>query len=410
MLLRMAWRNLWRSRRRTLITLASVGLGVWLAVTFIGMAHWSYGSMIDASARQGYGHVTVWPEGYGLAPSLKLRLADAEALRARVLGLPGVDDATARIAGQAIFATASRSVGGAFFAIDPRRESASNNLFLKSIVEGEVFAEPGARGAVIGRVMAERLGLRIGKKLVVTAVDVHGEIVSEMARVSAIFDSGVDDVDGSIVVLPIDLVRAALGYDAGAATMVSVYAASHRDSAEVAAAVSGVASRPGVEVLDWEGTQPELAGTIALDASTNYILQLLLGLLVAAGVLNTMLMSVLERQREFGVMLALGVTPGQLTGLVLVESVLVGLVGAALGGLVSVPWYVWMRRVGIDLSESFGEMDAGGVLMDPVLHLDLTVSASLAILAGVIALTALAGIYPAVRAGRQVPVESLKAL
>jgi ABC-type lipoprotein release transport system permease subunit len=171
-----------------------------------------------------------------------------------------------------------------------------------------------------------------------------------------------------------------------------------------------VASRPGVEVLDWEGTQPELAGTIALDASTNYILQLLLGLLVAAGVLNTMLMSVLERQREFGVMLALGVTPGQLTGLVLVESVLVGLVGAALGGLVSVPWYVWMRRVGIDLSESFGEMDAGGVLMDPVLHLDLTVSASLAILAGVIALTALAGIYPAVRAGRQVPVESLKAL
>lgn len=411
MLIKMAWRNLWRSKRRTVITLGSVAVGVWLAVTFIGIGEHSYSNMLETGARMGAGHVTIQPAGYQDAPGLDKKLSGAVELRDALAKDPTITRAVVRIQGQGMFATARKNLGGAFFAIDPRHESAEDNVFLSAIVEGKSFEGPDDRGILVGKTMAEKLGVKLKKRVVYTFVDDRGELVSDVARVRGIFETGVPDVDGAVALLPIGTVRNVLGYDEGTATMVSVFIADHRDANGVRDRVANTFGAKDREVLTWRETQPELAGIVAMDRSMNYMFQILIGLLIGAGVFNTILMSVLERRREFGVMMAVGTKPFELFRMVVTESIFVGLAGLVVGALLTVPWYWFMNTTGIDISAiQGGETSVNGVLVDPVLRLKLYSSSMFAILTGVLVLTVLAGLYPAWQSGREAPVETLKAL
>ncbi len=408
---KMAWRNLWRRKRRTLITGFSIGFGVLLSVTFTGTGDYGYTNMINAGASMGFGHVTIEPRGYNQTPALDKRLLKTEQIREQVLTIPGISDAIVRIMGQAMFASASKTVGGMFMAVDPVQESTEQNLLLRSLVQGQLFPQADGRGVVIGNKMAEKLNLRIGKKLVYTTTDVSGEIVSEIARVTGIFKTGVIEVDGAMVLLPINSVRTTLHYDSQDATLVSVIINDQRYSEKMRDKIDAIVGNPRREVLTWKQTQSELAGLITMDKSGNYIMQILIGLLIAAGILNTLLMSVLERSREFGVMMAIGMSPKTLFKLVLVESFWLALIGLVLGIIITIPWYAYLHYVGLDFSGAIGEdYSAGGVLVDPLIRIRLFKESIIAILAGIFSLTLLSGIYPAWRAGRIPPVESLRAM
>ena len=408
---KMAWRNLWRRKRRTLITGFSIGFGVLLSVTFTGTGDYGYTNMINAGASMGFGHVTIEPRDYNQTPALDKRLLKTEQIREQVLTMPGISDAVVRIMGQAMFASASKTVGGMFMAVDPAQESTEQNLLLRSLVQGQLFPQADGRGVVIGNKMAEKLNLRIGKKLVYTTTDVSGEIVSEIARVAGIFKTGVIEVDGSMVLLPINSVRTTLRYDSQDATLVSVIINDQRYSEKMRDKIDAMVGNPRREVLTWKQTQSELAGLITMDKSGNYIMQILIGLLIAAGILNTLLMSVLERSREFGVMMAIGMSPKTLFKLVLVESFWLALIGLVLGIIITIPWYAYLHYVGLDFSGAIGEdYSAGGVLVDPLIRIRLFKESIIAILAGIFSLTLLSGIYPAWRAGRTLPVESLRAM
>ena len=406
-----AWRNLWRRKRRTLITGISIGFGVMLAVTFTGTGDYGYTNMINTSAIMGLGHVTIEPHGYNQTPSLDKRLRKAGQIRERVLAMPGVNDAIVRIMGQAMFASASKTIGGVFMGIDPVQESPEQNLLIRSLVQGELFSGKDSRGVVVGSKMAEKLNLRIGKKLVFTTTDVSGEIVSELARVTGIFKTGVNEVDGGMVLLPINSVRTTLHYDAQDATLLAVIINDQRYAERMRDTISLAEGDPQIEVLSWQQTQTEMAGIITMDRSGNYISQFLIGLLIAAGILNTLLMSVLERTREFGVMMAVGMSPRTLFMLVVVESLWLAIIGIVIGIIITAPWYAYLYYVGLDFSGAIGEdYSAGGILVDPLIRIRLYKESIIAILSGVFSLTLLAGLYPAWRAGRIPPVESLKAM
>ena len=411
-LAKMAWRNVWRRRRLTLITAFSIGFGVLLAATFTGMAVYMYGNMINASAATGFGHVTVEPRDYNRAPALDKRLGNAERLRERIKAMEGVDDAMVRITGQAMFASAVKSVGGMFLAIDSGQESARFNLLIRSLVEGEVFQGRDGTGVVVGTRLAEKLNLKLGKKLVYTTTDVSGEIVSEIARVSGIFKTGVNEIDTGMVLLPIDRVRNVLGYAGDEATLVAVMLKDQRMAAKMRRAIEKQVGAPQREVLTWRETQADLAGMITLDSTSNYISQFLIALLIAAGILNTLLMSVLERTREFGVMMAIGMSPGRLFRLVILESLWLALIGLCLGILLTAPWYWYLQVYGLDFSGMIGGEDytVSGVLVDPIVRIRLYAESVSAILGTVFALAMLSGIYPAWRAGKVAPVESLRTI
>jgi len=404
----LAWRSLSRNRRRTLITGFSIAFGIFLAVTFTGSGDYSYTSMIDTGAAMGQGHASVAAVGYNARPALSRWLPDPgpamEIARGQAAGV------YPRIMGQGMFAAGARNVGAVFLAVDPAREHAGHNYFVRSIVEGELFAEGDGRGAVIGAGMAEKLNLRPGKKVILTVTDRDGQLTSELFRVSGIFRTGDRAADSGFVLLPLDRVRRTLGYGTGGVTFVAVYLDDQRRVNEVAAELAlRLTSRQDVEVLTWRETQPDLSGLIAVDRLFNYLLQLLVGMIIAAGILNTMLMSVLERRRELGIMMALGMTPGQVVRLVLIESFWLGCLGVVMGIVLTAPWFHYMSQTGIDLSRLIGqEYSAAGVLVDPVMKLRLYRESGAAILAAVFTLTLAAAVYPAIRAGRIMPVDAIK--
>ena len=411
----LAWRNLFRRKRRTFITAFSIGFGVMLSVTFTGTGDYGYTKMIDLGASMGMGHVTIEPAGYNLKPTLDKRLKQTETLRRQMLDMPEVTDAIRRISGQAMFASANKSIGGAFIAIDPATETAENNLLIRSLVEGKLFDADSRRGIVIGSKLAKKLNLRIGKKIVYTTTDASGEIVSDIARVNGIFTTGISMVDGSMALLPIADVQKTLGYTADEATLIAIiikdqrYAGQMRD--KIATAIQSQPLFGQSAVLTWKQAQPDLAGVITMDKSMNYISQFLIGLLIAAGILNTMLMSVLERTREFGVMMAVGMSPRLLFRLVIVESFWLAVLGLILGIIITAPWYYYLYTTGIDFSGAFGDdFSYGGVLIDPVFKARLFNESIVAILAAVFTLAMCAGAYPAWRAGRVPPVDSLKTI
>jgi len=408
---KMAWRNLWRRKRRTYITAFSIGFGVLLSVTFTGVADYGYTKMINTSAVMGLGHVTIEPRGYNDTPSLDKRLSKSDRIRERLMQMPGVEDALIRIMGQVMIASANKSIGGAFMGIDPAMETGEGNLFIRSIVEGQLFSGPDAGGVVVGTGVAKKLNLGIGKKLVYTTADVNGEIVSEIARVTGIFKTGVSEVDGAMILLPIDRLRAVLSYEPEDATLISIVIKDQRRALKIRDMINSSMGNPSWEVLIWKETQSELASIITLDKAGNRIIQVLIGLLIAAGILNTLLMSVMERTREFGVMMAVGMSPLTLFRLVIMESIWFAILGLLLGVIITIPWYAFMYYHGIDFSGMIGsDYSASGVIIDPLMKIRLFRESAAWILTALFTLTILSGLYPAWRAGRVPPVESLKEL
>ena len=407
----LAWRNLWRHKRRTLITASSIAFGVLLAVTFTGAGDYFYTRMIDAGANMGMGHITIAAPDYNRAPSSQKRIQDADTLQTMIADLPEVKSVVARIQGQAMFASARKSVGGAFIAIDPVREDANNNLYIQALSEGEMLKTITGKGIVMGVDLARKLQLTLGKKVVYTTTDVNGDIVSAIARVSGLFRTGVSEVDGGMALLPMQSVQKVLGYEADEVSFIAVSLWDQRASHALRGRMQSQPEFKHVEVLNWQQTQPDLAGMIAVDKSANRISQLLIALLIAAGILNTMLMSVLERMREFGVMMALGMSPMNLFGLVMLEAFWLAVIGLIIGIIVTIPWYLYMAEIGIDLTSAYGDdFSFGGVLLDTVFKIRLFKESIIGILIGLFSLALLSGAYPAWRAGRIPPVESLKAL
>ncbi|MDH3330022.1 MAG: FtsX-like permease family protein [Desulfobulbaceae bacterium] len=406
----MALRTLARNRRRTLITSFSVAFGIFLAVTFTGSGDYSYTNMIDTGAVMGFGHVSIEAAGYNDKPSLSRWFTEADRIGSKAEGLAPVTGAYPRIIGQAMFAAGAKSSGGMFMAIDPVHEKAEHNFFLRSIVAGRIFEKAEGRGALIGVELAKKLNVRPGKKLIITVTDKDGQLASELLRISGLFETGDHAADSGIVLVPLNRMRQTLIYDDNGATLVAVYVNDQRKAGRIKSQLEGKLSGSNdIEVLTWHETQSDLSGLIAVDRLFNYLLQLLVGLVIAAGITNTMLMSVLERTREFGIMMALGMAPRQVVRLVLVESFWLGCLGVAIGIVISIPWFYYMSETGIDLSRHVGEdYSAGGVLVDPVMKLRLFKESAVAILATVFFLTLAAGVYPAIRAGKIMPVDTIK--
>ena len=404
----MAWRNLWRNRRRTLITLCGIVFGTFLAVLFTGMGDSMWGKMIDLTARMGGGHITIQHPEYLETPSLKRTVKGAAALQAQALKQPGVQAVMVRVTGNTLLAAGGNSSGAFFMAIDPNKETPQTLSLLESIKEGELFKADDKQGVVMGQKLVENLGLKLGRKVVYTVTDKRGEIVSGLARLRGIIKTG-SGLDAGLVLLPMAAVREALGYEADEATQIAVFVHDQRDVLEVAGRLRAEA-RPGTAVATWDQVSPELASFIHMKVAGNWVMEIIIGILVAAGIFNTLFVSVMERQREFGIMMAIGYSPWQLFRLVMAESAWVAAAGLALAGVVTAYPYYYFNTTGLDISTMLGKQGAviEGIALEPVIKVAIYPGNLGIIIAAVFVTTLLAGLYPAWKAGRVSPVDSIK--
>jgi ABC-type lipoprotein release transport system permease subunit len=409
----MAWRNLWRNRRRTLVTLSSIGFGTMLAILFTGMGDSNFSDMIDLAARMGGGHVTLQHPEYLELPTFSRTVDQADRLREVALADPQVERVTLRIAGNVMVSSAENSQGAGFIAFDPGGEDVETLSLLEALEEGSLFSDAGARGIVLGAGLAERLGVGVGKKVVYTLTDKRGEIVQESARVLGLVRTGSPSVDSALCLLPLERVQKLLGYGESEVLQVALFLRDQRAAQATAARLSPRVA-PQAAALPWFVTQPELSGFIAMKIAGARVMEVVIMLLVAAGIFNTLFVSVMERMREFGIMVAIGFSPSQLFRLVMWESLWLAAVGLALGALVTAAPYAYLARVGVDLAAvskvDVAGSEVAGVAVTPVMHVGIYPDHLVAIVAAAVLATLAAGLYPAWSAGRVAPAESIRIL
>ena len=412
-----AWRNLWRHKRRTLLTLSSIAFGGFLAVLFTALQDRSFADFIDTAARLGSGHVTLQHPDYLDTPRLTRTVQGSAELRALVTRDSDVARAVERISGQIMLATASDSFGAFFMAYDPELEDASTLSFGEGLTEGAMYTTPHDAGIILGKKLAQNLGLKIGKKVVYTMLDKQGEIVSGMRRLSGVISTGAPSLDAGLCLLPINTVREALGYTSDESTAVAVFLSDARQSPAVAQRLNNTLGSGGRDAsrvaLAWDEIRPELSTFIAMKVGGARFMELIIAILVAAGIFNTLFVSVMERTREFGIMLAIGYSPGQLFGLVMWESLWLGLVGIAASAAMTIGPYMYLVNTGIDMNAIVGGTDGvatevAGVGFDGTLRVGIFPEHLVIIVLAIVLATLTAGLYPAWRAGNVVPVESIK--
>lgn len=412
-LLMLAWRNLWRHRRRTLITLSSIAIGFALAVLMIGLNDGGHNSMIRNAINLGDGHLTIQPRGYLEAPANHKYLAEGRALADRIatFAIPG--SVEPRISLQVLASTASNSVGAALEGIDGTADTRAAQL-QPSLIEGEWFERGEERGIVIGDGMARKLKARIGSRVVLMAGKQGGDSQAELARVSGIYDSGIDELDDFLILSDLALARRFLEGEGAEPereplTRFAIFLDDPDTMGQWKAALKQAVEHDKVVVLDWQEVMPQLVQFIIIDDAGNYVFLIIILVMVVFGIVNTVLMSVLERTREFGLLRALGLSRHHLLLLVFCESLLLSLLAVAIGWLFGGGTHLWFSTQGIDFSALMaGGTETMGTFMDPIIYTELSWE-RVGQLTGIVFIATLgSGIYPAVKAARVMPVEALR--
>ncbi|MDH3440244.1 MAG: ABC transporter permease [Gammaproteobacteria bacterium] len=405
--LRLAWRNLWRQPRRTWLTIGAMVFSNALLVFMISLQFGMYELMIDNTLKAFTGHFQVQAPGYKDEAKMRQVVPNAEVLADRIRTELELDTVAVRSAAFALVSSDDRSYGIQVFGVDPDYEPRVSTV-PGLVREGRYPHDRNAQEIVVGKVLARNLKVGIGDELTILGSGRDGSFAAAVATVVGIFDSGVIDIDRSIAEMPIGYFNDVFYMENAAHSIVIVtpgLAAIELYHPRVEALLP---QGDGVVLRDWDALQPGLKQAIQADLSSAFFMYGVLVILVAFSVMNTQLMSVLERTHEFGIVMSLGLTPGRLGRLVLLETALMGLAGLALGAVVGGLITTWFTYNGF----SYPGMDqmAANFNLPARFYPQVSILTLFAGPAVVFIGSILSALYPALRLHWLHPVEAMRAV
>ena len=399
LLLTLAWRNLWRHRRRTLVMLFALVLGVWSMIVMAALIRGSMEQHVKKEILNLTGHIQVHTPAYRNDPAIEHRFAIPPALAA-TLQDQALVAASARVRVPAVVSSERESAGVVLVGIDPQREQGLS-FIAAAVTAGQYLSSPDDPGLLLGRKLAEQLETALGRRVVLMSQDADNQIADRGFRVVGIFDADPQAMETGYVFIGLEVAQEMLKIG----SEVSEVAAMTPDRMRLDTALTKMAAAaPGLEVAPWTEVQPLLVLT---EKVNNVVLLIWFTVVFAAmafGLVNTLLMAVFERTREFGLFQALGMPPRFILGQVLVESLILLGIALALGNLVSWASVAGLKD-GIDLSMFAEGFEMVG--MSPVIYPALAAGDVGAANVIVVVLGVLASLYPAWRAARYVPVEAI---
>ena len=406
----MAWRNIWRNPRRTILTVCAITFASVLLVFMLSFQFGSYETMINTSVKISTGHLQVQAEKYQEKKSIRFVISEPRTIADILDRIPEVAAYTFRGQAFSLISSKDRTYGVVVTGIDPQKEV--NVSRLKKLVHvGNFLSADDVNQAVVGRLLAKNLRVTIGDELTLLGQGRDGSIAATVAQVKGIFNSGIDEFDRSAMQIPLATFQDTFSMD-GAVHEVVVIAKSLSDistiKAKLKAALSVLNSDKPLKTLDWQELMPGLRQAIEMDLVSGLIFYGLLIIVVAFSILNTFLMAIFERTKEFGVMMAIGTTPRRLTKVLLIESMAMTLIGIIAGIILGIGITYYFQVYGIDFSGGSELLSQFGITgrMYPKLSL-LSVSIGPFM---VLFFTFFAALYPALKIRRLRPVEAMTAI
>jgi len=386
-ILKLAWRNIWRNRRRSLIALLSVTFAVFLSINFRSLQWGSYHKMIEAGVKN-TGHIQIHAENYWTDKSINDLFEDTPSLQDSTLAIEGVNAIVPRLQNFALAASNNHSKGSIIIGIQPAKENRLNQLS-KKIKEG-IYLNSQTKGVMVAEGLANYLKLNLKDTIVLFGQGFQGTIAAAKYPVVGILQLSNPKMNKMAIYLPLTLAQA---YN-GAVGMVSAYLLSVENQAPLTTIKTHLKEYfTSYEIMSWNEMQPEIQESINTDTLVATLLLTCLYIIVGFGVVGTILMMALERKKEFGRLWAIGFQKKQIQLMLITESFLLGLLGVCLAFCLTLPVVIYLNTHPIPLKgESAKAFEAMGA--EPIIQ--FAIKPSLFLLQGgiVFSIMLLASLFP----------------
>ena len=348
MRLRMAWRNVWRNRKRTLVIMTAVVIGVWSMVLLGALMQGMASNMVKNGIATLTGHIKIQNPVYRSDPVIQNSLKDPDPIyKTLCQNLPRGSLWVKRIKVNAIASNAHNNSGVTLVGIEPGKE-ARISFYGDSLSQGRKL-KPGEKyGIFVGQALLAKFNTKPGRKLVLMSQDTQGGIASRAFRIKGVFRAELKATEKRYVFISLAAARSMLKLKKNISE-ISILLPQREQSREVAAKLDGLLPK-GIQVLTWQEMLPLLASYLKMMGSFTAIWYLVVFIAMAFGIVNTSLMAVMERIREFGLFKALGMSPWRIVSQVMAESGIILFIGMALGSGLGILSVALLARTGIDLS------------------------------------------------------------
>ena len=405
--LKMAWRNIWRNPRRTFLTIAAIAFASIILVFMLSFQLGCYETMINTSVKISTGHMQIQAKGYLKDKKMRLVIKDPDPVAKFLDTIEGIDTYSFRTNGFCLVSSDKRTVGVVLTGIDPLMEARVSSI--KSLVrKGGYLEKNETYTALIGELLSNNLKVDINDELTILGQGRDGSIAAAVLTIKGIFNSGIDEFDRNVIMVGLK------GFQEIFSMGTSVHEAvittnSLGDVSMVKQEIqNNFFNANKIEYLavpDWMEIMPGLLQGIQMDLFSGIIMYIILVIVVAFSIFNTFLMAILERTREFGVMMAIGTSPSRITKLVMFESICMTIVGIILGIIIGSLVTLYFQKHGIfiagteDILKQYGIPDR----LYPRLSL---ISASAGPLV-VFLITFVSSVFPALKIRKLKPIEAM---
>ncbi len=402
---RLAWRNLWRHGRRTWLTVSAMIFCNALLIFMISLQLGSYTMMIDGTLAALSGHLQIQHPDYNTEPRMRDSVAGGVSLAENLRAATGIESIAARASSFALASSEERSFGMQIIGVQPHFEPLVSSL-PGLVSEGRYLRNHTAAEIVLGSVLARNLKVSPGDEITFMGTGRDGSFAAGIATLVGIVHSGALELDRALAEVPLAYFSEVFAMnDEVHSLVIKLPALAEVDQTRLR--LEPLLNGSGLAVRDWDELQPGLRQAIQADLFSAFFMYGVLIALVAFSVLNTQLMSVLERTREFGVMLSLGVRPGALGRLVLLETALMSSLGLVLGCALGSTISAWFNRKGFyipGMEEAMAQYNLPGSIYPELSLVSVFLGPAVVFLGGL-----LAAVYPALRLHSLQPVEAMRA-
>ena len=401
MLLKVAWRNIWRSRARSLVVMCAVTIGVWAVIFLMSYSQGMVKSYINSAIENQISHIQIHHPQFPDDKASQFYLENASDLEASITSIPEVKAATIRTITNAMVSSAKGARGIQVMAIDPANEAAVTKLDQK-VTEGEFFSDR-KNQILISESLAEKMNVKLRSKIVLTFQDMDNEITAGAFRIVGLFKTSslmVDDAN--VYVLRKDLNKLLNKEDIGHEAAIFL-----NDPGDVDAVTASLREKhPDALVQTYWEISPDISMMDSQIQITSTIFMVIVMLGLIFGIINTMLMAVLERVREIGMLMAIGMNKVKVFLMIVLETLMLGVLAAPIGLALGYFMVSYLSEKGINLAQWSDSMRQFGIeeviypSVEPGLYPQLAIA---------VVITALLGsIYPAIKAVLMRPVEALQ--